>query len=139
VTTPDPEWDGAAAEPASIPDLVAHVSGLTALPAGAVSPFAPEVRVAFDAAGVLHLLAWAADGETASVQRLLEASAWASAHETLLRLATGRSAISTGTAPILHLFTPDARAVRRLLDAPLRVHVLAPVPAGASWVAADLN
>ena len=139
VTTPDPEWDGAPAEPATAPDLIAHVPGLTALPPGAASPFTPEIRVAFDSGGVLHLLAWAGDGETAAVQRLLEASAWASAHDALLRLAADRTAPTAATPPTLHLFTPDARAVRRLLDAPLRVHVLSPVPAGAAWVAADLN
>jgi len=47
--------------------------------------------------------------------------------------------VGAQTPPVLHLFTPTPRAVRTLVDAPIRLHVLAPVPAGATWFSAELN
>lgn len=125
--------------------LASHIPGLA--PIEAVCPYAPQVQLATDHAGMLHLLALggthAADAVTTRVAHLLTAAAWAKAHWDLLRLSIRSSPAQLGPTaePHLHLLTADARTVRSLGDAPVRLHLLAPVQAGSTtvWFCTELN
>ena len=67
--------------------------------------------------------------------------AWARENAELLLMACRSDVALDLSTPIQrHLFTADPAGVRRLLDAPLRVHLLAEVPSHADgWVCAPLN
>lgn len=104
--------------PKTLSDLL---EGLRALPARC--PVAPSVEVAVDAGGRVHLLAERDAAGQDAVDQLVAAGGWAAQNRDWVALAAG-----TGSAdpspPLLHLFTGDARIVRRLLDADVRVHLL---------------
>lgn len=109
-------------------------------------PHAEGVEFAVDARGGLHLLALAAkDGEAAearAIAQLVTASAWSRAHLGLIAAAEPSVHLSrTAAKPMLHLITDQISQVRHLLDADIRVHLLAPVKsrAGVNWACADLN
>lgn len=118
--------------------LALDVSGLT--PIGVTCPYAASVEVAFDAEGVVHLLT---SDESGSVASLLVAFNWAKAHAHMLQVVIGnathasrannvessdRAAAKNTNEPTLHLFTKDLRSTRRLLDTPVRVHLVVEVP-----------
>jgi hypothetical protein len=121
--------------------LTGHVPGLRTLEARC--PYAEEVELAAGADGTLHLLARAAgEQERDAVESLVAAAAWARAHGTLLTLAcAGAATVDGSRRPVMHLLTERAREVRRLLDADLRVHLLAPVEVEgrAGWFCTELN
>lgn len=111
--------------------LAAFVSGL--VPVGARWPDDESVQFALDQAGSLHLLR--EDADDRGVDRLVAAAAWAVKHAALLR-AAGCS-LRTEKPATLHLFTGAPKSRRHLLDAPIRVHLLA--PAGDAWCCVELN
>lgn len=123
--------------------LASHVRGLTALQA--MCPYAPRVQVAADHSGTVHLLARTDEGLDASdaMGQLLTAGAWASMHASVLGLAAKADGarVEAGHRPVLHLFTGDAKMVRYLGDAEVRLHLLARVEVGGQggWCCADLN
>lgn len=126
--------------PASAP-LAAHVPGLN--PIAAACPYTPAVQLATDADGRLHLLAHTrgpVDPAAPAVAQLLTAAAWARAHWALLRLTPGQE-LGEAVEPVLHMLTPDARAVRALGESSIRLHLLAPVQAGGTvvWFCTELN
>lgn len=124
--------EGAADSP---PDL-AGLLGLFALRARC--PAAPTVQLALDDRGGLHCLASSAHG--GSIECLTAAGAWARAHTQVLALTT--ELLVEPRVPVCsHLFTREPAAVRRVLDADLRVHLLAPVPADPRqrFIAVELN
>lgn len=96
-------------------------------------PHETGVEFGVDADGRVHLLV--RDGAEASIRSLVTASAWATAHGSLLSMADPR--ITTCQAPALHVVTTAPATDRRLLDTPVRVHALARV--GTSWALLDLN
>ena len=101
-------------------------------PLAARCPHTPEIELAFDSSGVLHLLARAGGGpgggEDGAVAQLTAAAAWAGVHLSLLALTAPESKLLTGPVrPVLHLATRQASAVRALLDTELRLHLLAAV------------
>lgn len=111
-------------------------------------PHAENVEFAVDARGTLHLLALAAGdhgddaGEAKAVASLLMAAAWARAHHGLIAAAEpGVQLARAAPRPILHLVTDRMRHARHLLDADIRVHLLAPVRSqgGINWACAELN
>lgn len=123
-----PEARGeACGERASVPDLE-----WLALPC----PDAPGVSLAIDMEGRLHLIA---RGEAAQgAMGLASAKAWAMRHGPLLEAACASVAqrrLRVDLEPAMTLLTDDARAVRALLDTPVRVRLL---PSG-DGVAAPLN
>jgi hypothetical protein len=92
------------------------------------------VELGYDSSGVLHLLAQAgesggnATAEERAMAQLTACSAWATSHLTLIALtAPGVRLLTSGARPVLHLATRNAPAVRRLLDAEVRVHLVATV------------
>lgn len=127
---------GLEAQPdASVPDLAAL---LRLSPLAARCPAAPFVQLAVDERGGVHCLASSAHG--GSIECLTAASAWAKAHTQVLALTT-ELMIEPRQSVASHLFTQEPAAVRRLLDAELRVHLLAPVPADTSqrFIAVEMN
>lgn len=108
--------------------LAGLVSGLR--PVGLGCPVAGGVELASDAEGRLHLVAgadmpgWSRPASEA-VEALVAASAWAVLNAGLLRSASGAiRVLGEDTPPALHLVTGEPVKARRLLDAPLRVHVV---------------
>jgi len=104
--------------------LAVHLPGLRDL--GVTCPYATNVGIAFDDVGHLHLLC--SHTET-TFQSLQIARTWALDHAALL--ATLANALGLHDAPIdtnaaftLHIFTDSVDRVRRLLDAPMRFHLL---------------
>lgn len=121
------------------PLLAAQIPGLT--PVVARCPYTPGVELAVDSAGTLHLLAHADQvGPAPAVGQLLTAAAWASTHRDLLCMALA-PALAHGDRPVLHLMTRNARDVRHMGDADIRLHLLARVQAGggAAWFCTELN
>ncbi len=117
--------------------LAGHLNGLT--PLAITCPYAPQAQFAAGADGRLHILASQPDAATAALEPLTVAAAWATAHAPLLRAAVGGAPLEL--PPTLHLFVDQPRDVRRLLDADIRIHLLAPATVGGrvQWLCRDLN
>ncbi len=98
-------------------------------------PHAPRVELAIDDEGALHLLS---DAEPEEAMSQLEAArSWADLNRSVLEAVDGRL---TASEPTLHLFTSRPKDARPLIDAELRVHLLAPVsPHEGSWLCVELN
>ena len=77
-------------------------------------------------------------GQAECVEQLMTVASWSRDHAPILREAHG--AIDA-RRPVMHLFTDDAKQTRRLLDADVRVHCLAPIRDGGRtlWACVDLN
>jgi hypothetical protein len=121
-------------------ELAGYIHGLTSL--RAACPYAPHVELAADPAGELHLLARASAGHHDAVLGLLSASAWAANHKELLGIAAQAQGVQLADgSPVLHLMTDDPKAVRRLGDAEMRLHLLARVEVAGqgAWYCTDLN
>jgi hypothetical protein len=119
--------------------LWSHVENLRAVQTRC--PYAEGVEIAVDRDGVVHLLAKsnpAAGGDDAALGQLMVASSWTEAHLGLLP-ASGVS--MKPSRPVLHLFTDRPKQSRRLLETPLRVHLLTAVSVGdrAAWYCTELN
>lgn len=102
-------------------------------------PYAPGVQFACDAEGSLHALAMSSDPEQ-TLADLQTCVTWASQHASLLAPHLPTRSPNPGQ-PTAHLFVREAKPVRRLLETPTRVHLLAPVetPAGPVWFHTELN
>jgi hypothetical protein len=139
---PGPVAPLAEASPMPSTRLVTLVPGLSPLPFPC--PVALGVELAFDAEGRLHVLAGAdlasAPGPAAeAVEALLAACAWATLNAGLLRSASPSiRRLDESTPPSMHLVTGEPVKARRLLDAPLRVHVVV-TARGPGHVAKALN
>ena len=118
------------------------VPGLRAL--AVQCPYAPSVRFGLDASGGLHaaVLTDVPASEASAMASLHTVQTWAREHASLLALAlhapvahrTAGLAAGTGHGPCtLHLLTTTGTALRSLMHAPVRVHLV--VRAGAACVA----
>lgn len=123
--------------------LAGHVPGLR--PIDVRCPWADDVELAVDAAGVVHALAQTREGarDHRVLERLHAAAAWAVVHRGLLTRIMGAGGGGAGfaTRSVLHVFTDRPAEYRGLLDSPVRVHLLAAVvqtPQGV-FVSAALN
>lgn len=139
------------ASPARSPSLSQPASGdaadLTKLVGGAVAmaarcPFDERVQLAVDPSGRLILLL--ADGQAPvehACARLTAAAGWAMLNARLLALTLdGGTPLDASKSPEMHLFTSSPAAARRLLDSPVRVHVMLPTCCQVDgWVCASLN
>ncbi len=116
--------------------LVTHLQGLRVLPARC--PFEESVELAYDPAGRLHLCA---HGKQGCLQALEVVRTWARQHAALLALIQNDAHIDAEADPVLHIFTGVPAPARRLLDSPLRVHLLQKIElAGQTgWLCTDLN
>ena len=130
----------ASASPAS---LARHLPSLE--PLDARCPYAPEVELAVDPSGRLHLIARSHADMTdpnAAFSKLAVARTWALAHAALLERAF-RQAKPMAFAPEQHLLTDAPKRVRPLLDTDVRLHLLTAPPGTAEtspgWVCVELN
>ncbi|MBY0111691.1 MAG: hypothetical protein K2Y21_02630 [Phycisphaerales bacterium] len=123
--------------------LARHLPSLE--PLEARCPYAPEVELAVDPSGRLHLIARShadATDPNAAFSKLAVARTWALAHAALLERAF-RQAKPLAFAPEQHLLTDAPKRVRPLLDTDVRLHLLT-APAGTAetgpgWVCVELN
>jgi hypothetical protein len=123
--------------------LARHLPSLE--PLEARCPYAPEVELAVDPSGRLHLIARSHANATdphAAFSKLAVARTWALAHAALLEQAF-RQAKPLAFAPEQHLLTDAPKRVRPLLDTDVRLHLLT-APAGTAetgpgWVCVELN
>lgn len=109
-------------------------------PLASKCPYAPDVELAVDSEGRLHLVARAIGDPGATLSALTTVRAWAEAHASLMALAHPRVRSSPA---ICHLLTDAPKSVRRLGDSDVRLHLLT-TPAGVSaetgpWVCVELN
>lgn len=135
---PEPVLQGPASAPVRSSDagLFEHVDGLSGLTARC--PFEESVELAVDDQGRLHLLA---RQDRRSIEALTVVAEWAVEHSALLSMTSGAHRIDPALPPQRHLFTDRPAEARRLLDAPIHVHLLAPVRIGAEsgWFCTELN
>jgi hypothetical protein len=124
-------------EAKSPPRLAELVSGLTALPF--TCPTAPEIELARDAQGRLHVLTrFGREGLDAA----MTAAAWARLNaELIARCGCGVIESSARSGATVHVTGPDARDLRALGDADVRLHLVREVqtPGGSAWVCDPLN
>jgi len=118
--------------------LARHLETLESL--ASKCPYAPEVELAVDPEGRLHLIARAANDPGMTLGALTTAKSWAEAHASLMTMAHPR--LRTASA-VCHLMTDAPKSVRRLGDSDLKLHLLT-APAGtaeneAGWVCVELN
>lgn len=118
--------------------LARHLGSLEAI--ATVCPYAPDVELAIDPEGKLHLIAAAKNDPGATLTSLTTVRAWAEAHAALIAMAHPRM---TATSAICHLLTDSPKSVRRLGDSDLRLHLLTAPPGtreeDAGWVCVELN
>lgn len=135
-------WSGMPRSASHALELVHHIPGLSKLPVSC--PYIPEAEIGADARGGLHLLARAGDEHSAgdTVSRLMSAAGWLHDHLPLIRLALPQTPLAPSADDVeLHLFTDQPKAVRRLLDGGVKIHLLASVQVGGAvaWVCRELN
>ncbi|MBX3379746.1 MAG: hypothetical protein KF805_06600 [Phycisphaeraceae bacterium] len=118
--------------------LARHLDSLETL--ASKCPYAPDVELALDPDGRLHLIARAAGDPGATLGALTTARSWAESHAPLMTMAHPRLKVASA---VCHLMTDVPKSVRRLGDSDLRLHLLT-APPGASdsdagWVCVELN
>lgn len=123
---------GRAAPPAQ--PLATWIEGLALLQVRC--PDAPEVEIAVDATGGLHVLAW-----EDRLRALTHVTVWLRKHRELVSMACLDYRINTESAIICHLVTSEPRRVADLHGSDLRLHVLAPVEVEGKcgWFSAVLS
>ena len=137
-TAPAPPVELASSEPTHTPRAVPHAFAIEPGPVvpsipglrdiRARCPYADTVSLAIDEQGLVHLIARADAGVETQLKELTTARAWLVDHMPLLALTDPRLA-SEPHAPTTHLITRSPTAVRRLLDADMRIHLLVETPA----------
>lgn len=135
---PEPPAEPAASEPTRAPPAVPHAFAIEREPVAppipglrdirARCPYADAVSLAIDEQGLVHLVARVDTALETQLKQLTTASAWIADHMPLLALTDPRLA-SRPHAPTTHLITRSPAAVRRLLDADMRIHLLVETPA----------
>lgn len=130
----------------NVPSSLAETVGGDLSPLTVRCPHAESIEIAVDPRGTIHLLALANAETEGSYEKcvalLIAAGAWVRKHVTLIAAAeVGVRSGSSAAAPVLHLVTDRLAEIRHLLDADIRVHLLAPVreSSGVQWACADLN
>lgn len=93
-------------------------------------PAAPEVRLAIDVAGALHLVV-----DLPALSRLPEVEAWALAHWEILRLVESRLSAGRPARLAVDVVTTDAPSVARLHGVGFALHLFVATPAGPVHVA----
>lgn len=105
--------------------LADHVSA-TAL--AARCPRHPQVELALDDAGVMHLLLHTPTSANVpgdeALRRLMQVRAWATEHRDLLALTCSPRKLDATAAPQMHLFTATVAAALPLADLGVHIHLL---------------
>ncbi len=124
-----------------MPGLVGRVAGLIGVEVEC--PRFAGVELGVDGSGGLHVMVRAERGEVGEAVRvLLGASAWAREHVGVLRKMGGAAGTISGSRAVtMHMFTDDPAGARSILDAEVRVHVLAAVEVEGrvGWYCTPLN
>ncbi len=117
--------------------LSTFIAGLTSL--GSLCPDDDHTELAMDAHGSLHILRLDQDG--GAVSALTGVAAWAVRHHKLLSKATPGLKLDGSREPAMHLFTQHPKEARSILDADVRVHLLASVEVEGrtGWFCTELN
>lgn len=119
-----------------------------AAPLAARCPRRPEVQLALDATGRLHLMLPAFDREPhEAVSTLIETQAWAAEHRALLALTCQDRELDEQSDPVVHVFTDCPKHYAALAFAstsngpPLRLHLLKCIDVAMDtvWVHEALN
>ncbi|MBL8876030.1 MAG: hypothetical protein JNM86_09580 [Phycisphaerae bacterium] len=135
---PTPSRAAVAKPPTESRGLARHLESLESL--ASKCPYAPEVELAVDPEGRLHLIARAASDPGMTLGALTTAKSWAEAHASLMAMAHPHLRTS---AAVCHLMTDAPKSVRRLGDSDLRLHLLTAPPGTAEdeagWVCVELN
>lgn len=147
---PDPEPDDSSSESEEADNLAHHLTGLTALQAR--SPRHPQVQLAVDTAGRLHMLlqisaVGGGTDTTAALATLNAARSWLTEHRQLIALTAPDRKIDLDTAPQAHLLTDQPAAAAEFLFAappaerPFRLHLLTPVTVAGrtAWACAPVG
>lgn len=118
--------------------LARHLANLETI--ASACPYAPDVELALDPDGRLHLIARTAGDPGLSLSALTTAKSWAEAHAPLMAMA--HPALRSAVA-VCHLLTDAPKSVRRLGDSDLKLHLLTAPPGTAEredgWVCVELN
>lgn len=117
--------------------LCSILKNLTDLPL--TCPIEPQVQLALDDDGRIHILT--TDETPDPIRSLTQAGAWAALNRDLI-LAAAQRADAEPADPVLHLLVDDVPTNRRLLDAPIRVHLLRSIPTNQGepvWFSTPLN
>lgn len=117
--------------------LSTFIAGLTSL--GALCPDDELAELAIDAQGTLHILR--ADHDARAVKALTGVAAWARRHCRLLGHVAPSLRIDDSRPPAMHLFTQRPKEARNILDAAVRIHLLASVEVEGrtGWFTTELN
>jgi len=117
--------------------LSTFVAGLTSL--GALCPDDEHAELALDAKGSLHILR--ADQDGRAISALTGVAAWAVRHHKLLGRVAPALKLGDTHTPAMHLFTQHPKEARAILDADVRVHLLASVEVEGrtGWFCTELN
>lgn len=127
-------------------NLAEHLSAAAAMEARC--PHEPDIQLALDDDGQLHLMQFANGcGAEQVVRQLLDTRRWAVEHLALLALTCRDRPVNTNAVPQIHVFTdqPKAYGAWAYTGAPdqpaVRLHLLKSIPAGAQtlWVHEPLN
>jgi hypothetical protein len=108
-------------------------------------PYQPDVQLALDKAGRLHVMAHHRTGSLSSrLLALQQALRWATDHLPVLKLTQRDAKFDASAKPQSHLFTResvDAAALVGQINSDTRLHLLLEAHVGqqTSWIAAPLN
>ena len=127
------------------PDLAQFVESV--MPIEARCPYEPDMQLAVDDNGRLHLLLWhrgSAEQVAVAMTDLAKVRTWAIQHVRLLALTWLDGQIDQQAVPVVHLFTEYAGTAAALVahvDAYTRLHLLQriTVGSGSTWFCAALN
>jgi len=113
-----------------------HVTGLSAL--AARCPYEPDVELAVDDDGGLHLLTKAG---ASAIESLAVVEGWLRDHGALVAMASGGRRVDASQGIAWHVLTEEPSEVRRLLDSRARVHLVASVEVDGKrgWISKRLN
>ncbi len=114
--------------------LTTWIEGLALLPVRC--PDAPEIEIAVDAQGALHLIAW--DDRLRAISQV---KAWLIKHRQLVAMACHEHSINGEEIIASHIVTSEPKQVADLYGADYRLHLLAPVEVEGKtgWFSAALN
>jgi len=143
---PVPE-QAVAADEASLsdPELAQFVESVT--PIEARCPYEPDMQIAVDDTGRLHLLLWHRGSDeqvAAAMTDLAKVRTWAIQHGQVLALTLQGGRIDQQALPAVHLFTEHAAAAAALVahvDAATCLHLLQRITVGShsTWFCTRLN
>jgi len=123
------------------PPLASFLPGLLQIPARC--PRHPEVELAVDEEGVVHLLAAHRGSAELVMVSLMQTGLWLDEHFELIQLTQRQLQLAPGRDPVLHVFTGEPKKVVRgatEMGERIHVHLLSEIAVGAqsTWHCVEL-